>query len=426
MPTSPVTRVPPPPRPPASPWPALRQRSRTLVSEVYAEAVSELVTAAQRMLPVATPGVPPLGARLANVLLSCIALVVALVGHVEKLLGGGCTGGLPVHEVREASLAEVREGAGALSDKRLLPSAYEVWVGPRANGHLRLRYAYDTAKLCELLPEAHRSSCACLPLRLDQETREWVSAHVTRPCPTSRLHVWRALKRRLYHYDAGVVAFYGFPRNFLLSTAQWKELLDGSDEATSQPGVQPAKTTVARARSTGVALDVGAGDGSLSLPMRSFFSRVVATELTVPLVLRLRSVGLDGVLAEEPRPEWLGAASFDAVLILNVLDRCKDPMRMLEQARALLPPEGRLIISVVLPASQSDAAASVGTSQRWWDVSGDSFESAAAALINNVLLPTGFEPIRVVRAPYFCAGDRYSPVAALDACVVLLKPCSSR
>ena len=181
-----------------------------------------------------------------------------------------------------------------------------------------------------------------------------------------------------------------------------------------------------RARSTGVALDVGAGDGSLNLPMRSFFSRVVATELTVPLVLRLRSVGLDGVLAEEPRPEWLGAASFDAVLILNVLDRCKDPRRMLEQARALLPSDGRLVISVVLPASQSDAAVSAGISQRRWDVSGDSFESAAAALINNVLLPTGFEPIRVVRAPYFCAGDRYSPVAALDACVVLLKPCSSR
>ena len=33
---------------------------------------------------------------------------------------------------------------------------------------------------------------------------------------------------------------------------------------------------------------------------------------------------------------------------------------MLEQARAMLPPDGRLVVSVVLPASQSDAAASVG------------------------------------------------------------------
>ena len=176
---------------------------------------------------------------------------------------------------------------------------------------------------------------------------------------------------------------------------------------------------------TGVALDIGAGDGSLNEPMRALFSRVVATELTTPLVLRLRSVGLDGVLAEEPRPEWIGLESCDAVLILNVLDRCKDPFRMLEQARALLPPDGRLVVSVVLPASQSDAAASVGTSQRRWDVSGADFETAAAALVNNVLLPTGFAPMRIVRAPYFCAGDKYSPVAALDACVILLRPSSA-
>ena len=95
---------------------------------------------------------------------------------------------------------------------------------------------------------------------------------------------------------------------------------------------------------------------------------------------------------------------------------------MLEQAHALLAPDGRLVISVVLPASQSDAAASVGSSQRRWDVSGSDFETAAASLVNNVLVPTGFTPLRIARAPYFCAGDRYSPVAALDACIVVLKP----
>ena len=39
-----------------------------------------------------------------------------------------------------------------------------------------------------------------------------------------------------------------------------------------------------------------------------------------------------------------------------------------------------------------------------------------------VLVPSGFEPLRITRAPYFCAGDRFSPVAALDACVIVLKP----
>ena len=120
---------------------------------------------------------------------------------------------------------------------------------------------------------------------------------------------------------------------------------------------------------------------------------------------RLRAVGLDAVLAEDLRADWLGHSSFDAIFILNVLDRCKDPFRML-----------------VLPASQSDAAADNGTRQRRWNVKGNDFESGAASLIRDVFLPSGFEPLRIVRAPYFCAGDSYSPVAALDASVMVLRP----
>ena len=393
-----------------SPWPSLRQRSRTLASEVYAEAVGEVVAAAQKLIPAAVPGVPPLGARIGNLVLACIAFVVAVVGHVERLLNGGRVGGLAVNNIREASLPELQSGAGDLSDKRLLPSAYEVWDGPRPNGYLRVRYAYDVPKLQELLPD---HVVACKPLHLDDETIEWMTTHIKSPCPTTRLHVWRALKRRLYHYDAGVVAFRGFPRNYLLSKDQWGELLGRGSGGGSVGSFAAEKA---------VALDIGAGDGSLNEPMRHYFSRVVATELTTPLVMRLRSVGLDGVLAEEPRAEWLGCDSFDAVLILNVLDRCKDPFQMLAQARSLLTSDGRLVVSVVLPASQSDAAASVGSSQRRWDVSGQDFETAAASLVNNVLVPSGFTPLRITRAPYFCAGDRFSPVAALDACVIVLKP----
>lgn len=395
-----------------SPWPSLRQRSRTLISEVYAEAITEVVSVAQRTLPETVPGPPPFAARLGNILLSFVAVIVSLVGQVERLLNGGSTGGLPVKSVREASLRELEGGAGRLQDKRLLPSAYEVWVGPRAEGDLRLRYTYDAAKLSSKLPAREQASCVCKPLSLDDETVKWVTSHVTNPCPSTRLAVWRALKRRLYHYDAGVIAFRNFPRNYLLSAAQWRELLD-----------RPPASARGSSSASGIALDIGAGDGSLNEPMRALFHRVVATELTTPLVMRLRAVGLDGMLAEEPRPEWLGGEGrFDAVLILNVLDRCKDPFRMLEQARAMLPPDGRLVVSVVLPASQSDAAASVGGSQRRWDVSGADFETAAASLVTNVLVPTGFSPLRIVRAPYFCAGDRFSPVAALDACVIVLKP----
>jgi len=384
-----------------SQWPSLRRRTRALASEIYAEAVAEIATLAGRALPPPAPGVPTIGARLANSMIASIAIFVATIGRLERLIGGA--GGLPVNDIREATLQELRQGAGALTDRRLLPSAYEVWIGARADGRLRLRYTYDVSRLRALLPDSIGAD-VCVPVALDSETLGWVRARVKRPAPGTQLAVWRALKRKMYHYDAGVVAFFGFPRNFLLSTSQWEQLLGGRPRATSA-----------------VALDVGAGDGSLSLPLRSSFAKIIATELTAPLVFRLRAAGLDAVLAEDLRADWLGRSSFDVVFILNVLDRCKDPFLMLDQAHSLLTSDGWLVVSIVLPASQSDAAADTGTRQRRWNMQGDDFESGAASLVNDVFLPSGFEPLRIVRAPYFCAGDSFSPVAALDACVLVLR-----
>ena len=98
---------------------------------------------------------------------------------------------------------------------------------------------------------------------------------------------------------------------------------------------------------------------------------------------RLRASGLDAVIAEELLAEHLGHSEFDMIFILNVLDRCKDPFSMLEQAHALLPPDGWLVVSVVLPAFQADAADGVGGEQRTWRVVGQDFETATASLVRD-------------------------------------------
>ena len=248
-----------------------------------------------------------------------------------------------------------------------------------------------------------------MPFELDEETIEWVRAHVTSPAPPSRLHVWRALKRRLYHYDAGVVAFRGFPRNYLLSTNQWAELLN-----------RPLN------HGQGIALDIGAGDGSLNLPMRSLFANVVATEL--PRLRAATALGRPGwcpcrITRCLQRPRAPSGAAAVGVRRSADPERARPLQGPLCHARpgATAAPDGTLVVSVVLPASQSDAAIGVGSSQRRWNVDGDSFETACASLVQHVLVPSGFLPLRIVRAPYFCAGDRNSPVAALDACVISLK-----
>jgi SAM-dependent methyltransferase len=195
----------------------------------------------------------------------------------------------------------------------------------------------------------------------------------------------------------------------MLSEPQWADLLGGRPRGKS-----------------GTAIDVGAGDGSLTAAFRPLFSSVVATEVTLPLVHRLKALKLDARLAEALDPKALGRDAFDVAFIMNVLDRCKDPHALLRDTRALLPDDGWLVVSVVMPPTQSDAMARVGAKQRRWAVAGADFEAAAASLVRELLLPSGFEPLRLVRVPYLCAGDRHSPVAALDAAVLVLRKAEPR
>jgi len=148
-----------------------------------------------------------------------LSVLVAGVGAIEAAVSRDA---LPCRDVREASAAELRAGVGTLGGRDFLPSAYDPWDGPRSAGLIRLRYGYDAAKVSRLT----RSKTVDLtPVALDPQTEAWVRARLARPAAASRLAVWRALKRRLYHYDAGVLAFHAFPRNYLLSPDHWDHLL---------------------------------------------------------------------------------------------------------------------------------------------------------------------------------------------------------
>ena len=66
-----------------------------------------------------------------------------------------------------------------------------------------------------------------------------------------------------------------------------------------------------------------------------------------------------------------------------------------------------------------------GACVRAWRAGGG-LKVGAGSLVRELLLPSGFEPLRLVRVPYLCAGDRHSPVAALDAAVLVLRKAEPR
>ena len=138
VPLSRVSVVPGAP-PPTTGWPALRRRGFELARDVYVELVCDSVAVVQKLQPTAAPGALTWRSAVANVAVWWVSLVVACVGRVEQLLFGAAR--LPCVEVREATDTELRHGAGALAGKSILPSAYDLWVGPRSAGRLRLVFA---------------------------------------------------------------------------------------------------------------------------------------------------------------------------------------------------------------------------------------------------------------------------------------------
>lgn len=203
-----------------------------------------------------------------------------------------------------------------------------------------------------------------------------------------------------YHYDVGAIM--GFPRLHLLDRGGWAALLPDLPSGA-------------------VALDVGAGSGHLLQEFRPLFREVVATELSAALVWRLEQQGARAFQTEAIVREALGGWwGFDVVFLLNVIDRCKDPVAMLRQAVASLKPGGTLVVAVPLPWEQLDARHSNrNAKQTALAVRGDTWESAASHLLQ-LLTDQGLRPRRLVRAPYWCTGSDRKPVQALDGAVVLL------
>ena len=120
---------------------------------------------------------------------------------------------------------------------------------------------------------------------------------VESPTPAWLTRTQRDLKRLgwFYHYDLSAVM--GFPRLHLLDQDAWGSLLPGLAEGAA-------------------ALDVGAGSGQLLREFSPLLDTVVATELSTPLLWRLRLEGAHAIKADSITRDSLGEWwAFDVVFV---------------------------------------------------------------------------------------------------------------
>jgi hypothetical protein len=123
----------------------------------------------------------------------------------------------------------------------------------------------------------------------------------------------------------------------------------------------------------------------------------------------------------------LSPDGFDAIALLNVLDRCDTPFTLLSQLRGMLRPGvGRLLLAVVIPFRPfvEDGNSNRPPRERLPLPSDGGWEDGVSKLWSLVLKPAGFKIERLARVPYISEGDQKHGAYVLDDAIFVLSPAS--
>ena len=240
-----------------------------------------------------------------------------------------------------------------------------------------------------------------VPLPPDDATLAWIDAALDRPHGSLALTARAIARTMLSDYDANALA--GTHDMRVVGTEQLRRLLSA---ARLEPG--------------GRLLDVGAGDGHVTAELAPLFDAVETTETSRGMAKRLRERGYVCHEADLVSERLAGAAPYDAIALLNVIDRTSHPISLLEALAELMSPKGWLLIAVPLPlAPHVHVGPSTVDPEEMLPIDRTSWEAAANTLEEQLLRPLGYELRALSRVPYLCRGGRRSPVLQLDDALFL-------
>ncbi|KAH8309191.1 hypothetical protein KR059_006778 [Drosophila kikkawai] len=230
-------------------------------------------------------------------------------------------------------------------------------------------------------------------------------------------HLWHSLARSILQFFMTQTDINGFLKRgsmFILSEAQFHKLLVAGGFSPAS-AVEPVTL-----------LDIGAGDGEISLRVANTVAelsgsaglRVFATEASWTMRERLKKLNFN-VINE------IGALqNVELILCLNVLDRCFDSFKLLEDIHVSLAPNGRAVVALVLPYMHYvETNTSHLPLRPLLESTGrqTSFEEEASRFME-LLENCGFRVESWTKAPYLCEGDLHQSFYWLiDLIVVISK-----
>jgi len=251
----------------------------------------------------------------------------------------------------------------------------------------------------------------------DQETQEYL-----KNCNSVETKPFTFIGQRLcyqffmnFMMQTSVHAFLDRGKMFVMSGEQIRRLLGVNLNMKYSKMIENYKSIA----------DLGAGDGHVSIKVAQAFNlshdKIAVTDMSTTMKYRLKQRGFS--LRDEH--DWYFDTTFDAIFMLNLLDRCEKPYSMLDQAYSILvnKPHGRLIIALVFPINQSIEWRKSRRPDEYINVNRRiALEEQVCSFLKNVMDPSGFELERFSRVPYLCEGDITTAYYAYTNVVFCFKP----
>nr|ACO10665.1 Methyltransferase-like protein 9 precursor [Caligus rogercresseyi] len=241
--------------------------------------------------------------------------------------------------------------------------------------------------------EEGESTPGWVQLGFDEETEGFVQAAVEKS-DRFWLQVYHNLAiplLKLFYTQTDVNGFLRRGSMFVLSLEQARRLLP------------PGETTYKSL------LDLGAGDGEVTLRLKPLFSQLYATETSSMMRSLLSSKGFKLLEVDS----WDSSGPFDAISCFNLLDRASSPLSIIRSIKKALGPNGVLLLALVYPfRPYVEFGASREPLQRL-NISTESFASHVASIVK-LFDSEGFKLRTYSRVPYLCEGDLHRSLYSLD------------
>ena len=156
----------------------------------------------------------------------------------------------------------------------------------------------------------------------------------------------------------------------------------------------------------GRVLDVGSGFGFLLDELAASGYRPYGIDVASPAVraARRRGAAVARASAEEGLPFLAG--SFDAVLVLDVIEHVRDFRRLLDECRRVLRPPGLLVVLTL----NAHSAARPLLGRRWtWYLDPTHVWMFTPGMLRQALRESGFRPLRSTTMSNFCCVGEGNP-----------------